>query len=270
MRLSNTPTGSRRFAVIACAVLLREIYHCAATSKNIIDIIPLDQGLHDLGEKPMCAELQKTIDSVEHEKYDAILLGYGLCNNGIRSLHAPITLVVPRVHDCIALLMGSREEFQKYFDDNPGTYYRSAGWIERVTSHLSNPQSTTSLMGMGTFEEYVEKYGHENAKYLMETLEGGLKHYEKLTFIDTVPGCFRQYKESSREEAENNGWKYEEFKGNTELLWKLLDGDWDETAFLVLKPGETIEASYDEKILRACSTAPAPAPAGPGQGRAIP
>ncbi|MBN1863681.1 MAG: DUF1638 domain-containing protein [Victivallales bacterium] len=253
MKLSNSPGNSRRFAVIACAVLLRELYHCAAMSKNIIDIIPLDQGLHDLGEKPMSAEIQRTIDSIEHQKHDAILLGYGLCNNGIRGLHAPITTVVPRVHDCIALLMGSRVKFQKYFDDNPGTFYRSAGWIERVTSHLSNPQSTTSLMGMATYEEYAEKYGPENAKYLIETLEGGLKHYEKLTYIDTVPGCFRQYRESSRDEAENNGWKYEAFQGGTDLLQRLLDGSWDDEDFLVLKPGETIQASYDDKVVCAGS-----------------
>lgn len=249
MTLLNSPENNKRYAVIACAVLLRELYACAARSRNIIDIFPLDQGLHDLGEKPMVEQLQKAIDSIDSSKYDALLLGYGLCNNGIRGLHAPIPLVVPRVHDCIAILMGSRAGFQKYFDANPGTFYRSPGWFERASSHLSNPNSTTKMMGMGTYEEYVEKYGAENAQYLIDTLEGGLKHYEKLTYIDSGAGDFPEYVDSSRAEAEQNNWKFEEYHGSTRMLMDMLDGNWDQDDFLVLMPGQTIKATYDDKVI---------------------
>ena len=27
--------------------------------------------------------------------------------------------------------MGSRIEFERYFQDHPGVYYRSTGWVER-------------------------------------------------------------------------------------------------------------------------------------------
>ena len=27
--------------------------------------------------------------------------------------------------------MGSRERYQNYFEQNPGTYFRSTGWLER-------------------------------------------------------------------------------------------------------------------------------------------
>ena len=27
--------------------------------------------------------------------------------------------------------MGSRTEFERYFQDHPGVYYRSTGWVER-------------------------------------------------------------------------------------------------------------------------------------------
>ena len=43
----------------------------------------------------------------------------------------PSLLVLPRAHDCITLLMGSRSEFESYFQDHPGVYYRSTGWVER-------------------------------------------------------------------------------------------------------------------------------------------
>jgi hypothetical protein len=41
-------------------------------------------------------------------------------------------MVVPRAHDCIALLLGSREKYAVYFDAHPGTFYQSPGWVERA------------------------------------------------------------------------------------------------------------------------------------------
>ena len=96
--------------LIACAVISRECYHCAAVSDNIIDIRILDKDLHDMGERKMSAILQDAIDAVDTEKYDAILLGYGLCNNGVRGLRSTLPLVIPRAHDCITLLLGSKDK----------------------------------------------------------------------------------------------------------------------------------------------------------------
>lgn len=252
MRLSKEISNQKRYIVIACAVFAREIYCCCATSKNIIDVILLDQGLHDIGEAGMVAELQKTIDAVETEKYDSILLGYGLCNNGIRGLQAPIPLVIPKAHDCITLLMGSKEKYREYFDANPGTYFKSTGWIEQVTHHLSNPDSTTSQMGMLQYEEYVKLYGEDNAKYLMETLEeGSLKHYTKLTYIDTGVGDFSEYKKAMKEDAAERGWEYEEYLGNMDLIEKMFEGYWDDNDFIVLKPGEKVKPTYDDEIIGA-------------------
>ncbi len=99
----------QKFLLISCAVLARECYYCASVSKNIIDLKILEQGLHDVGEVKMAASLQDTINKVETDKYDAILLAYGLCNNGIRNLHAELPLVIPRAHDCITLAYGLKE-----------------------------------------------------------------------------------------------------------------------------------------------------------------
>jgi hypothetical protein len=238
-----------RFIMIACAVLARECYACAAFSTNIIDLKIIQQGLHDIGEAKMSASLQDELDAIDQEKYEAILLGYGLCNNGIRNLRSSIPLIVPRAHDCITLLMGSKDDFLDYFNEHPGSYYRSTGWQERATSHLSNPDSTTRQMGMGTYEEYVEKYGEENAKYLMEVLGDQLRNYSELTYIDTqIPGS-PQARQEALQMAEEHGWTYTELEGNTRLLQKLMDGQWDESEFLVVEPGKTIEPSYDDAII---------------------
>ncbi|MHC4842391.1 MAG: DUF1638 domain-containing protein [Planctomycetota bacterium] len=241
--------STKHYIFLACEILSREGYYCASISKNLVDIRLLEQGLHDIGEEKMCSKLQSEIDAVYTEKYDAILLGYGLCNNGIRGLHSKIPLVIPRAHDCITLLLGSKEKYDEYFKNNPGTYYMSVGWIERSKSHLSNPESTTSMMGMGTYEEYVEKYGEDKAKYLMEVLNDTLKNYNKLAYIDTRVGDFEHYKEQVKETAREKGWDYEELDGSTRLILNMMDGQWDENDYLVVQPGQTIEPAYDSTII---------------------
>ncbi len=239
----------KHYILISCAVMARESYYCAAISKNIIDIVMLDQGLHDIGEAGMVAELQKAIDAVNIEKYDAILLGYGLCNNGIRGVHAELPLVIPRAHDCITLLMGSKERYREYFDNNPGTFYKSTGWVERVKHNLSNPDSTTSKLGMTTYEEYAKQYGEENAAFLVEALEGGLNHYDRMTYIDTGIVDFEEHTNDAKDMALERNWKFERYKGDHSLMLAMVNGDWNTEVFLVLKPGETVVSTHDDDII---------------------
>ena len=99
-----------RFKLIACEVFYREFCYIVATSKNIVDMEFVTQGLHDLDSNDMRAKLQERINNVDTEKYKAILLGYGLCNNGITGLTtSKIPLVVPKAHDCITFFFGSKE-----------------------------------------------------------------------------------------------------------------------------------------------------------------
>jgi len=239
----------KHLMLIACAVLHRECYHCASISKNIIDIKLCEKGLHDIGAAKMSARLQAEIDAVPADKYDAILLAYGLCNNGTVGLRAKLPIVIPRAHDCISLLLGSKERYKEYFDKNPGTYYRSSGWIERDSSYKAGPDGTISQMPSSLYQEYADKYGYENAKYLMETL-GAMPHYNKMAYIDTHVGNCINYKKQTQADAEERGWTYEEIQGDTGLLQRLMDGPWSENEFLVIEPNHTAQPSFDNEIIK--------------------
>ncbi len=236
--------------LIACAVLYRECYYCASQSQNIVEVRLCEKGLHDIGSDKMSERLQAEVDAVPPDDYDAVLMAYGLCNNGTAGLHAKIPIVLPRAHDCITLLMGSKEKYREFFDQNPGTYFRSSGWIERETSCLDNPESTVSQMGISTYQDYVEKYGEDNAKYIMETLGGGMEHYSKLAYIDTDVGNMEKYKNEMEKQAADKNWEYELIQGNTDLLMQMLNGDWNDSDCLVIEPGKRMEPSHDENIIR--------------------
>lgn len=240
-----------KYVMIACAVLARECYSCAAMSKNIIDVKIIEQGLHDVGEEKMAAALQAEIDAIDTEEYDAILLGYGLCNNGIRNLKAPVPLVIPRAHDCITLLLGSKNRYQTYFTENPGTFFHSVGWVERAKDNLSNPESTTRQMGFtNQQEDYVAIYGEENAAYLQEMLGNHLRNYSKLAYIQTNVPYSDEVEKISAQWAKEQNWQFCRIKGNTRLLSMAMDGNWTEAEFLVIEPGMTVEPSYDDKIIK--------------------
>ncbi|HEX9972932.1 MAG TPA: DUF1638 domain-containing protein, partial [bacterium] len=76
----------KKFFVISCHVLWREICYFASTSRNTFNFYFLKQGLHDTPDI-LRQQVQDAIDAVDGE-YDAILIGYGLCSNGLVDIHA--------------------------------------------------------------------------------------------------------------------------------------------------------------------------------------
>jgi hypothetical protein len=243
-----------RYKLIACEILYREICYCVSRCRNVVDVTFLPKGLHDMGEKKMSACLQEEIDKVDQSKYNALLLGYGLCNNGIRGLRFPLLTVIPRAHDCITLLMGSKEKYTTYFQEHPGTFFKSTGWVERDTDIATSTEHCMSQLGINrTYQQYVEQYGEENARYLMETMgiDSWLKNYKRLAYIDTGTGDFSHYKSLTKEEAVERGWEYDEVEGSLVLLQRMMAGEWAPADFCVISPQQTVVPSFDESVIAA-------------------
>jgi hypothetical protein len=241
-----------RLKLIACEVLYREMCAAVARSPRQVDIEFLPKGLHDLGGAAMLARLQELTDRADPARYEAILFGYGLCGNGVAGLVSrALPLVIPRAHDCIALLMGGRERYQRYFEDTPGVYFRSTGWLERGADL---DQTTLGMVrnrtGAGyTLEELVARYGEENGRYLHEELAGYQRSYRQLTYIETGLEPDGSFEQQAREEAGRRGWRFESIPGDLRLFEKLVAGDWDEREFLVVPPGWRVKAVYDNRVI---------------------
>ena len=121
-----------KLKLISCEVFYREFNMAVARSPHTVDAEFLPKGLHDIGTTGMRDRIQAAVDRVDTSAYDAILIGYGLCNNGIVGLSSSDKpLILPRAHDCITLFLGSRERYLDYFQNNPGVYFQTTGWIER-------------------------------------------------------------------------------------------------------------------------------------------
>ena len=85
----------------------------------------------------------------------------------------------------------------------------------------------------------------------MDLMGDMLKNYSRVVFIDTGTGDHDTDTEKARQYAEDNDWAYEEVRGSTDLLRRLVNGEWDEQDFLVIEPGSTIEPSHGDGIIKA-------------------
>jgi hypothetical protein len=251
---ASQPASPKRYALIACEIIFREVCRLAADSRNVIDPIFLRKGLHDVDTRDMLAEIQEKVSAVDASKHDAILLGYGRCNDGLAGLLAPaIPLVIPRAHDCITLFLGSKERYRSYFDGHPGTYFRTSGWIER--DFVNEDKGVMRQLGLDrTREQYVTEYGEDNADYIMEIIGGWEQNYDRLAFIDTGVAEALAYAEKTRRDAEEKAWAFDHVQGDLSLLAQLLDGPWDSDRFVIVPPGGVLSIRNDELILEARET----------------
>jgi hypothetical protein len=220
----------KRTLVIACATVFEEM---APLLPPEMDTQVLEFGLHANPNRLRLA-IQEAIDSVSGQ-YERVLLGYGLCSRAIEGIRANgCTLVIPKVHDCIAIFLGSHAAYCDQSGAEPGTYYLTKGWIE------------AGDLPFAEYDRLLEKYGQERALYILKMM---LANYKRLALINTGQYEIDRYREYSRAMAEQFNLRYEEIEGSNALVKKLVYGPWDND-FLVLEEGErfTLEQFLDWEI----------------------
>ncbi|WP_165907945.1 DUF1638 domain-containing protein [Hydrogenispora ethanolica] len=255
------------FCYIGCSILMKEV--CRAVHQNParsgrqsvaptrVDLRFLPAGLH---ERPKILQqlLQKEIDTVEEyvqlegqsplcrETYQALLLGYGLCSEATVGLRARrIPLVVPRAHDCITILLGSKERHQKLFAENSANYWYSSGWIERMLP--PGPEREKQLS-----EKFLQRYGQENLSFLLESESHWQERYCQATLIISQADGVEQnkaYRAYTQNCASHLGWEYREVSSDLTMLTDLLKGAWDPERFLIVQPGSEIIPSFNDQII---------------------
>ena len=249
---------ARKLKFIGCEIIYREACYLAATSASRVDVQFLRKGLHDLETATMRDYIQKAIDEVsEADGYEAIILGYARCNDGLVGIEArKIPLVIPRAHDCITFFFGSRQAYQNYFDQHPGTYYLTTGWSERnVAGDYSRPaygqQGVMDKLGLAkTKAELIAQYGEDNADYIAELMGDWTANYSQMTYVQMGVGDERPLIEQGKAEAARRGWTFDQRDGDWTLLRKLFDGPWDDD-FVVIPPGYRLITRNDQRVLDA-------------------
>ncbi|HEX2947761.1 MAG TPA: DUF1638 domain-containing protein [Clostridia bacterium] len=235
-----------RLRLISCEVFSRPAYMAAASSANIIDMIFTRMQSHtEPGQ--LRAEIQSIIDSTP-DGYDAVLLGYGLCGNGTAGLRARSQpLVIPRAHDCCTIFLGGREAFQEHFGPTPSAKWYTACYYERLGNwYPDNPMDMCMLVLGMSYQELLDKYGEENARYVVESLKTE-KSADFLTYIE-LPGFDNDsVREEFKKHAADEGKSTRFIEGSTRIIEDLVNARWAEEDFLTVPPGMEIKAVYDRE-----------------------
>ena len=220
---SSTPSHRRR-VVLACRCLKPELEALGAAARTTT-IVYLAQSLHRTPER-MTAVIQEAIDRVPHD-VDDVALGYGLCSNGIVGLRAPSQgLFIPRTHDCVALLLGSREAYAQSFRERPGSYYLTPGWL----LHKRDP--------LGMLEtDYIPRVGQDDAEW---ALREELKNYTHVVYIRTRADHDPRLRARARQNADFLGKRFEQADGASHYLHRLLHGPYESPDFLRVEAGQTV------------------------------
>lgn len=214
--------------IIACGGMKAE-FERLSPADNGIEMYYMPQNLHR-APGTLRKKLQETIDRVA-EDAETIILGYGLCCNGVVGLKAPKQgLIIPKVHDCIALYMGSREKYREIFSRQPGTYHLTRNWIDNRKDPLGLVE-----------HEYKRRVGAEDAR---DTMEWEIKNYSHISYINTGAGQVEKYRNRALENAREFDKQFIEIPGEDKFFRQILFGPWDSKNFVNIKPHETSKQEY--------------------------
>ena len=168
--------------------------------------------------------------------FSVIFYGYGLCGNAVVGLKRTIPVVIPRAHDCCTIFLGSKQSYIRHFGHRPSCRWTSGGYMQDGDNYMRNSE-THHFLGINmSFQELADKYGEENARYIIETLAPKDDSDKQVVYIETPPYEKFDLKKQIENEAMKEGRKFESIKGNTRLIEMLVNGRWNEDEFLVVPP----------------------------------
>ena len=211
--------------IVACKTLQNELAAAMSACGYSCEIRWIESGLHNFPKK-LHNTLQDLLDQCTD--CDTVLLAMGFCGNSVAGIQThDFQLVMPRIDDCISLLLGSVSR-RKEQSATGSTYFMTEGWLEGERNIWKE------------YEYTIHKYGPELGQEIFDTT---FQNYRNLALIDT--GCFDMKKAiaETQEIARKLDLSYIQLPGTIDYLKELLSGQWDSERFIILPPHSRLEQS---------------------------
>ena len=201
--------------IIACSMIEDELNLVMERHGCALPVIWIERWLHE-SIRLLRDEIDKAIAGMPDA--DTILLAMGICGNALEGLsneHARI--IVPRFPDCISMQLNGPKRMD-YF-------YYTRGWLkgDRVLTKM--------------YTDAVEKHGEKKAKKAFSVL---LKNYSAISMVDTRAYPMAEACDLVRPFAELLEKELLTVPGNTDILERLILGEWDDERFCVIEKGERV------------------------------
>lgn len=247
--MTSVPNRKRRL-LVSCQVFQREIRDCLSRIDCPVEVSFLPFGIHGESAEVARVAIQQAVDAADPSIHECVLVGYGLCNYGVRGLVARnMPLVIPRVHDCIGLLLGDRERYQGFCQNQTGTYFQTSGWVDAadVVPLASLDSGGFRAGAVNDLSLLIERYGEDNGRYLNSVLNG--QRYRQHMYITSGVSEEDALIDRTRQRARQAGCSLQVERGTMRLLEALLAGPWDDDEFLRVPAGMQVDLAYDGRLL---------------------
>ena len=206
-------------AVIACKTMEDELKFAMEKAGCTYPVTWLESGLHNVPAK-LRDGVQEVIDGLDA---DRVLLAMGFCGNALAGVKAGTKeVILPRVDDCITLLLGSVKR-RRAVTEEYAAYFFTEGWLRGEQNlwveHL----------------HMVEKYGEDVAEMLEADMYG---HYRTLGLLDCGEKPVEPLIEHTKMIADTLHLQQQVIPASVDYLTELLNGPWSSERFLTIGPGE--------------------------------
>jgi hypothetical protein len=213
--------------IIACDVMREELTSVNSNPEVVFRFVSV--GLHRWPER-LKEELKRILAEEVPDGTTAVVLGFGLCGGALSGLRAHgVPLVIPKVHDCIPLLIGSHSEYGQELEREKGTFFLSGGWLEGERTLLTE------------YRRVRDRHGEAKARKVMTTM---LDSYNRILFVKTGhPRQDLRLAEAS-ELAGLLDLTLDIRDSSSVWLEQMTSPPWDSERFVIIEPGEQIREEH--------------------------
>lgn len=218
-----------RTKILSCRTLEPEVRLAMERCGCRWELDVLQENNHDVPTR-LRRNIQEKLDAMEH--VDRVLLAFTTCGGTMTGLKTgDYELVIPRVDDCLSLLMGSMERRKEVQAGGFGLFV-TRSWLE----HENNTAAQ--------LERIRSRYPAGRAKKVIEIMYG---NFDSLNVIDTGAYDVHTILPQTEALALQLGLKHRIVQGTTDYLEKLLQGPYDPQHFIVIPP-QTVIAEADTAL----------------------
>ena len=208
--------------ILVCKNLRHHLEKAQQAMHTDLPLIELDTSLHKDPAK-MREKILEVVSGISKE-YDTVLAAMGFCGGSWRDAPIDRRLVIPRMDDCITMLLTT--------DDDPKPNRKEMGCMYLTDNR--DDEMTIPGIRKNLIAKLGEKKGDRVFRIYFRT-------YSRVGIIDT--GQYDSYAPDFLKYADESAalisGTVEHVPGSNRTLDKLVSGQWD-SQFLILEPGRTM------------------------------
>lgn len=209
--------------MLACETIKDEVEFAISRCGGDFTVHWVESGLHNYPDI-LRAKLQEILDSLSG--CERVLMAFGSCGNSVIGLKThDFELIIPRVDDCISMLIGSTQRRLDVSASGGGMYFLTPGWLRGERNLWVEHQYA------------IEKYGEATAAIIMESM---LSHYTRLGILDTKSYNVEDILAEVDMIAEGLDLERCIVPASLDYLQELLSGPWSDDRFVIVPPNSEL------------------------------